>query len=149
MNANINSMTPFAGIQQAAALPYVIRGNKLCLLVVTSLGTKRWVLPKGNIDPGLTAWESAEFEAHEEAGVMGRMTVRSIGAYTYRKSDEKDGLYRVRVFPLEVLRELDEYPEAARRKRKWMKTEKAIKAVREPELKALIVRFAERFELNS
>ena len=138
-------MTPFTGITQSAALPYMIRGNKLRLLLVTSLGTKRWVLPKGNVEPGLTACESAEFEAREEAGVMGRMTVRSIGAYTYRKPDENESIYRVRVFPLEVLRELDDYPEAARRKRKWMKVGKAVEGVREPELKALMTRFAAPF----
>ena len=42
-------------IRQAAALP--IKGGKAC--IITSSNGKRWVIPKGLIEPGQTAGETA------------------------------------------------------------------------------------------
>lgn len=135
-------MVGLATIQQSAALPFAFQEGTLKLLLVTSIGTKRWIIPKGHLEPGLTASESAEAEALEEAGVLGNMLPRSIGAYRYRKRPEKGGeLCRVRVYALEVTRVLEEYPEAGLRKRRWMSVSKAIKLVQEPDLKVLIERF--------
>ena len=135
-------MVSTAIIQQAAILPYAFRKERLKLLLVTSIGSKRWILPKGHIEPGLTALESAEFEALEEAGVVGTTNPRSIGTYNYKKRAEKGGARcRVRVFAMGVTRVVDDYPEKALRKRKWMSVRKALKAVQEPELKDLIARF--------
>jgi len=132
--------------RQCAALPYRLRDGLLSILLVTSIRTKRWVLPKGNIEPGLTARESAEFEALEEAGVVGAMATRRTGTYRYRKSDEKSGLYQVLVYPLDVQRELDSYPESGLREREWMSAETAASRVDEPDLKELLLQFAERVE---
>ncbi len=139
-------MVGTAIIQQAAVLPYAFRRERLELLMVTSIGRNRWIPPKGHVESGLTARESAEFEALEEAGVVGIITPRSIGTYEYRKRAEKGGeRCRVRVFAMEVTRVLDDYPEKALRDRKWMSIRKALKVVQEPELKDLIKRFAEDF----
>ena len=43
-------------IRQAAALP--LRGSKAC--VITSSNGKRWVIPKGLIEPGQTAGEGSK-----------------------------------------------------------------------------------------
>ncbi len=138
-------MINIATIQQSAALPYSLKGKEVKVLLITSIGTRRWILPKGHLEPGLTACESAEAEALEEAGVVGKMTTRCLGAYKYRKRPEKGGeLCRVRIYPLEVARELEEYPEASIRKRRWMSIEKAVKAVEEPGLKSLLERFGKQ-----
>ncbi|MBL4720214.1 MAG: NUDIX hydrolase [Alphaproteobacteria bacterium] len=134
--------------RQCAALPYRVRENVLSVLLVTSIRTKRWVLPKGNIEPGLTARESAEFEALEEAGVVGVIAMRRTGTYTYRKSDEKSGLYQVIVFPLEVERELETYPESKLRIREWVSIETAADRVAESDLKELLLRFARRLKVS-
>jgi 8-oxo-dGTP pyrophosphatase MutT (NUDIX family) len=139
-------MIKLNSLRQCAALPYRFRDGHLSVLLVTSIRTKRWVLPKGNIEPGLTARESAEFEALEEAGVVGAMAARRTGTYRYRKSDEKSGLYQVLVFPLEVQRELDTYPESDLRNREWMRVEDAAARVDEPDLKDLLLQFAERIQ---
>ncbi|NKB58443.1 MAG: NUDIX domain-containing protein [Alphaproteobacteria bacterium] len=139
-------MVGIAAIQQSAALPFAYRRRGIKVLLVTSLGTRRWILPKGHLEPGLTACESAESEALEEAGVVGTMTTRCLGSYDYRKRPEKGGeRCRVRVYALEVTRILEEYPEAAIRKRQWMSVQKAIKAVQEPGLKVLLERFEKEF----
>jgi 8-oxo-dGTP pyrophosphatase MutT (NUDIX family) len=57
-------MTEPAGyVRQAAALP--LRQGKVC--IITSSNGKRWIIPKGLIDPGHTAGEAALQEAWEEA----------------------------------------------------------------------------------
>src|SRR5262249_26119697 len=53
--------------RQAAAIP--IKDGMVCL--ITSSNGKRWVIPKGLIDPGHTAGESALLESWEEAGLVG------------------------------------------------------------------------------
>src|SRR5438128_5122849 len=68
-------------IRQAAAIP--IRDNQVCL--ITSSNGKRWIIPKGLIDPGHTAGESALQEAWEEAGLVGILSPHPVGSYVYEK----------------------------------------------------------------
>ena len=56
-------------VRQAAALP--IKAGKICL--ITSSNGKRWIIPKGLIEPGQTAAENALQEAWEEAGLVGSL----------------------------------------------------------------------------
>ena len=61
-------------IRQVAALPYRIDSSGAAeVMLITSRGTRRWVLPKGNLIKGLDWHQAAAQEAFEEAGV----TVRS------------------------------------------------------------------------
>jgi len=139
-------MVRLATVSQSGALPFAYREKGLRLLLVTSTGTGRWIIPKGHIEPGLTACESAEAEALEEAGVVGIMNSKSIGSYSYTKRPERGGgRCRVRVFAMQVSRVLDDYQEAAIRKRRWFSVEKAAKAVHEPGLRTLIERFAKEY----
>lgn len=129
--------------EQSAVLAWRRRKRGLRILLVTSLETRRWVLPKGNVEDGLTPRESALREAFEEAGVEGHAADRRIGAYLYRKDDSKGGgLRRVAVFPMQVSRVLDDWPEKDRRRREWMSPEAAAAAVAEKKLAKIIARFA-------
>jgi 8-oxo-dGTP pyrophosphatase MutT (NUDIX family) len=56
-------------IRQAAVIP--VRSGRVCL--VSSSGGKRWVVPKGHIEPGQAAGETALLEAWEEAGLLGAL----------------------------------------------------------------------------
>ena len=114
---------------------------------MTSLDTRRWVLPKGHIESGLSPRESAIREAFEEAGIEGDVAGARIGGYAYRKADETSGgIYRVAVYPMAVSRILRRWPERSLRRRKWMTPEEAIAAVNERKLRKLIARFAETLE---
>ena len=138
-------MIGIASIRQAGALTYQIRSGDLWVLLVQSKTLKRWIFPKGNLEPGLSPSESAFFEAFEEAGVLGTIETRSIGSYSYRKQPERGGeLCRVRLYPMMVTQILASYPEKKIRNREWMHVEKAIDAVDEEKLKSLLVAFAER-----
>lgn len=113
------------------------------MLLVTSRGTRRWVLPKGNIDAGMSAHAAAAQEAEEEAGVRGATCPTPIGRYRYRKTKWTGAslMVDVEVFPICVTDELAEWKESHQRERRWFPLAAAADAVNEPDLKALIRNF--------
>ena len=129
---------------QFGALCFRMVRGKPEVLLVTSRGTGRWIVPKGWPMDGKTPAQSAEIEAWEEAGVRGRIYERCLGLYSYRKSiDEGDDVPCVTmVYALKVREMTDDYPEAHERKRKWMRPKKAAAMVDEPDLAHLILNFA-------
>lgn len=146
----IGAMIGFNRIRQSGILPFRFESGGLQVLLVSSLGTKRWIVPKGRLEPGLTARESAEYEAFEEAGVAGQLGSNSIGSFLYKKRDEKGGDWcRVRVYPMEVEQVFDEYPHAGLREREWMPIDSAVDAVTESGLKKLLSEFRERQSTSS
>lgn len=116
------------------------------VLLITSLSSKRWILPKGWQEPGLTPPENAAREAFEEAGVTGQIEPTPIGTYHYLK-DKKDGggmPCSVDVFALEVTKQLEEWPEKNARRMAWMPLEQAIVMVSEPGLRQMLRDFSRR-----
>lgn len=137
------SKKPFK--EQCAVLAYRPSKKGAKIVLVTSLETHRWVLPKGNIVDGLSARDSAKLEAFEEAGVEGSPEKQAFGTYEYEKTEIKGGgLCRVSVFPMVVDRILDKWPEKDARKREWMTIDKAAEAVNEGDLRDLILRFGKK-----
>jgi 8-oxo-dGTP pyrophosphatase MutT (NUDIX family) len=129
--------------RQVAALP--IRrsptSGRLEVLLVTSLRTGRWIVPKGWPIEDCSEADAVAQEAHEEAGVRGDIGPQRIGTYTYDKQRKK-GLVTnvtVSVFLLQVREEEDDWPERDKRRREWLEPVEAASRVREPELKALIL----------
>jgi 8-oxo-dGTP pyrophosphatase MutT (NUDIX family) len=128
--------------RQVGALP-IRRGadGALNVLLVTTLQTQRWIIPKGWPLPDRQDWAAAAVEAREEAGVLGRAGEGSIGSYTYEKHRPTGPVpVRVAVYLLEVVEELETWPECARRRRAWFTLAEAAEAVREPELRELLLR---------
>jgi len=126
-------------IEQSAAIPYRQGKRGLEVLLVTSVRTRRWVLPKGMVASGMAEWESARKEAFEEAGIKGKIEKNEIGAYSYSKPDDgTNASYRVRLFPMMVSQELDDWPEKNQRKRKWMAIDEAADAVDEKKLSKML-----------
>src|SRR6516164_726003 len=100
-------------IRQAGVL--AINGEHIC--VVSSRGGKRWVVPKGCLEPGKTAAEIALQEAWEEAGLVGVLQPEPIGTYLY----EKAGLTcLVTVFLMQVTEVASRWPEEEVRERVWL-----------------------------
>lgn len=134
-------------LPQSAVLPYRQSDRGPEILLVTSSDTGRWVPPKGNIEEGMSAQDSAAKEAYEEAGISGKVEKRRLGRYVYRKSEVKGGhLCRVDLFAMQVEKIEEAWPEMTLRHRQWMPAEEAAKAVAEPSLAALITDFAESFK---
>jgi len=116
------------------------RQNRIEVLLLTSRGTGRWVIPKGWRMRSRTPAGTARREAYEEAGVKGRLwSRRSIGSYLYSKADEKfTGEILVRVFVLVVDEQAKDWPEIRERRTRWFPVERAAALVKERELAKLL-----------
>ena len=134
-------------IRQIAALPYRTEGTAIDapvrILLVTSRGTRRWVIPKGNVPAGAIPHNAAAIEAQEEAGVCGPVCPTPLGSYRYRKRRANGAslMVDVDVFPLAVNRELDRWKEQGERERRWFTLADAADAVEENDLRDLIRSF--------
>jgi 8-oxo-dGTP pyrophosphatase MutT (NUDIX family) len=124
--------------QQSAVIPYRIKNGKIEVLLITSSTGKRWVIPKGMIEPFMTPQASAAKEAWEEAGIVGQVLPTSVGTYEYQKWG---GTCRVEVFLMQVETVLEVWPEASIRKRQWVSVKQAVKRVEEAELKRIFITF--------
>lgn len=125
---------------QFGALCYRVQDDRVQVLLISSRGTGRWIVPKGWPMDGETPAGAAATEAYEEAGVEGKVSDTCLGIYTYTKTIPKgDNLpIVVAVFPFKVKRLLKDFPEAGQRKRKWFSLKKAAALISEPELVPLI-----------
>ncbi|NJO23583.1 MAG: NUDIX domain-containing protein [Sphingomonadales bacterium] len=127
--------------RQVGALP-VRRApdGTLLVLLVTTLQTQRWIIPKGWPWPGEQDYTAAAEEAREEAGVLGEPKAVSFGTYTYEKRRSSGTVpVRVTVYLLEVREEMDVWPECEQRQRAWFTPSEAAAAVQEPELRDLLL----------
>src|SRR6516225_2049761 len=112
-------------VRQAAVLP--IRNGQVCL--VLSRSGKRWVVPKGCLEPDKTAAEIALQEAWEEAGIVGVLQPDPIGTYFY----EKAGFTcHVTVFLMSVTDSAAEWPESHFRERCWLTVPEALLRIDDP-----------------
>ncbi len=129
---------------QFGALCWRVRNDKLQILLITSRGTGRWIIPKGWPMEGATPSEAAETEAFEEAGATGKMGTECLGIFSYSKGlgDVENLPCVVAVYPMKVEKLAREFPESNDRSRKWFSVKKAMQAVDEPELSEIIRRFA-------
>lgn len=130
----INAVPEMRIYEQSAVIPFRKNGPALEILLITSHRRKRWVIPKGLIEPGLSPAESAVKEALEEAGITG-IPGGHIGTYEYEKWG---GICRVQVFPLLVREVRKEWEEKYLRERRWFPPAAAAAAVRKPELQKLM-----------
>lgn len=122
--------------RQSGVIPLRQGNSGAEVLLVTSRKGKRWVIPKGIVEPGLSAAESALHEAWEEAGVKGKIRHAAVGSYHYHKWGRACS---VAVFVLDVEEEADSWPEDNWRKRKWFSPSDAAAMVREEDLRELIL----------
>jgi len=128
--------------RQCAALPFRNRSGTTMILLVTSRDTGRWVLPKGWVEPRVTASDQAAREAFEEAGIVGTISADSIGSYAYPKRLPRGASKRckVAVYPLEVDRLERDWPEKGERVRRWFSLRTAASLVEEVELAEVMLR---------
>lgn len=130
---------------QFGALCYRVRNGKVQVLLITSRGTGRWIIPKGWPIDGATPAEAALQEAWEEAGVEGKVLGNAMGIYSYEKKDDGDDLpCVVAVFAVKVSGLKSNFPEAGERKRKWVSRSKAAEMLGEPELRQIVAGFDPR-----
>lgn len=128
---------------QMGALPF--RGDgELEIMLVSSRGTRRWVIPKGWPMKGRKPYEAAAIEALEEAGLVGAVRKQPIGFYHYRKRMKNGAstLCRVDVYPMRVTRQRKNWLERRQRVTRWFDLAEASELVEEEELQQLIRNFS-------
>jgi len=108
--------------QQAGAVPFRRVAGRLELCLVTALRDGRWIFPKGMIDPGETARETALKEAWEEAGVRGRLVGPPLGTTAVVRWGRT---LQVVWFAMEVRDAAATWDESDRRQRVWVDADEA------------------------
>lgn len=132
---------------QIAAVPFqVTNTGKFRVLMVTSRGTGRWVIPKGWEMNGLKPWKAAAIEAMEEAGAEGQIGRLSLGSYHYEKwiSEGKSVPCQVQIYPMRVKALRTRWKEQRDRTRRWFSLKGAAREVHEPELRDLFLSLAQK-----
>ncbi len=112
---------------QSGVLPYRLRRAQLEVLLVTNTGGRRWLVPKGNIEPHLSARQSALKEAWEEAGVDGHVDLQPLGCVCIGKKKRRRV---VCIYPMRVTVEHATWKEMHHRRRRWAGIDEAIELVR-------------------
>lgn len=128
---------------QFGAVCWRLKDEEVQILLITSRGSGRWIIPKGWPMDQATPAEAAQTEAWEEAGVEGKAAPVCLGIFSYSKElDPGETLpCVVAVFPVKVKELKKNYPERTARRRKWFSAKKAAKLVDEPELATMIRNF--------
>lgn len=132
--------SPSSHVVQMAAYCYrETDAGREVLLITSSHG--RWILPKGWPIDGKSDSQTAAQEAWEEAGVKPRkVTEIPMGCYatTKRKNKGDDLPCETHVYAIEVERCTNNFPEAHKRDRRWVKASDVAKIVDDPDLSAFL-----------
>jgi 8-oxo-dGTP pyrophosphatase MutT (NUDIX family) len=109
--------------RQSGVIPY--RDTDACreILLITSKKKGNWIIPKGIVEPHLSAPVSAQKEAFEEAGVMGDVRHEPVGVYHTHKWG---GRCIVQVYPMRVTAQYAQWPEQDARSRQWFSIDRAV-----------------------
>ena len=131
--------------RQYGAIPYRLAGGSPFFLIITSRRSGRWIFPKGGPIAGKTPWEAAAHEAFEEAGVEGEVETVPVGAYRDVKAESGRRVpIKVDLYPLRVLREIEDWPEKASRQRRWVSPSDAQRLLAIPQTAELAAALAQR-----
>jgi 8-oxo-dGTP pyrophosphatase MutT (NUDIX family) len=121
---------------ELAALPYLYRGGRLHVVIVTNSDQSRWIIPKGQPEPDMSRQDVAIMEAMEEAGIIGTFHAG------LRAECRRRGEKTLHVYPLRVTTVLKKWPEMEWRKRAVLPLAKALKMISDPALAKCVKRLA-------
>ena len=131
--------------KQSGVIPYRIAKGKIEFLLITSRKKKKWIIPKGIIEPELNAVSSAKKEALEEAGIVGEVNEKSLEKYKYLKWG---GTITVHVFSMRVDKIFEEWIESDIRYRKWFNFEDGMKLLKPKKLRILLTKLNDKLKVN-
>lgn len=128
--------------KKVGVLPWRRVGGEVEVLLITTRETRRWVVPKGSMETGLSPQEAAEREAFEEAGVVGTIAMDAIGSFRHDRGPPELVTDDVVLYPMLVRAECAIWPEHGQRDLLWLPADEAARKVDSEELGALIRSFA-------
>lgn len=129
---------------QSAVIPFRIKSKGVEILLITSRKKKKWIIPKGIVEPDLLPGESAAKEAIEEAGIKGKVSEELLGEY---KQEKWGGICNIKVYSMEVILQLEKWAEDFRR-RKWVSIEEALVIIDNHDLKSILKEFGNSLNAN-
>lgn len=121
-------------INQSGVIPFFSKDGETKIVLVTSMETRQWIIPKGSIEKDMSPQESAAKEALEEAGVEGIVSDSIFSEYVYEKWG---GIYHVKIYLLEVKQLFDKWDEMKMRNRKVVDLSEAIKIIKPDQLEIM------------
>ncbi|MFN8674372.1 MAG: NUDIX hydrolase [Candidatus Sericytochromatia bacterium] len=124
-------------IDQSGVIPYFIKNNEIYIILITSMQTGNWTLPKGLIENNMTAEESAIKEALEECGVIGELKNNFCEEYFYSKWSLN---FKVKMYPLTISEIFNDWEEKHLRKRSFFTLKEAINIIK-IEQKDILLKF--------
>jgi 8-oxo-dGTP pyrophosphatase MutT (NUDIX family) len=131
--------------RQSAAVPFLVENGEVKVVLITSMKSKKWIVPKGVVEPGLSPQDSAANEALEEAGLHGMVDEAPMGCYEYEKWG---GTCKVQVFAFRVEKILDEWLEMDSRQREIVPIDQALDRIKNRELADIIKKHVEKEKIS-
>lgn len=104
-------------VRQSSVIPYRITDGRLEFCLITTRRSRRWGFPKGRIRKHSSPEATGLEEAHEEAGLSGRIIGEPLGEYRYTKQRRR---YHVLVLLMAVDSESPHWQEEGERARHWV-----------------------------
>ena len=98
-------------------IPFRIFDSGKIEVLIISTRRKNWSLPKGNLIRNLGPQRTALLEAYEEAGIDGILNPTPVLCSIGRTC--------IYLFPIELTKVFQDWPESGFRKRKWIQVKKA------------------------
>jgi 8-oxo-dGTP pyrophosphatase MutT (NUDIX family) len=128
---------------QAGAICWREGAMGLEILLVTSRRSGKWGVPKGWALRGRSLHKTAEREAWEEAGVVGRTENLMLGPVDAPKRYRLAGTidWTLALYALQVERLAESWPERRQRQRRWFPQAEAAERVRPRSLQPLLADF--------
>jgi 8-oxo-dGTP pyrophosphatase MutT (NUDIX family) len=137
--------------QNIAAIKEAVQAAAICwrlgttgdveVLLVSSLDTGRWIIPKGNRKPKERSHRAAQREAAEESGVVGDAKKKPVGFFFYLKDGQKPTTASVHLLRTRSIRK--SFAERGSRRMVWVHPLAAAGMVAEPELSDIFLAIAE------
>lgn len=106
-----------APVTHCAGLAFRTDGGTLEIMLVTSRQSRRWIAPKGRIEPDHTIAEAVVQEVYEEGGLKGQICTVPAGRVRYRKHGE---INRELVYLFRIEELLDDWEERSSRERRFV-----------------------------
>ncbi len=118
---------PSTQARQVGVIPFRHYSDVTSFYLVTTASGRRWTIPKGVIELGDSARETALKEAIEEAGLHGELIGAPIGSFTQKKWGFN---FTVEVYLMNVTHVDEVWLEAGFRRRRWCDADTALALVR-------------------
>ncbi|ABD86693.1 NUDIX hydrolase [Rhodopseudomonas palustris] len=126
-------------LMQYGALPFRLTPSGPEILLVTTRNKRRWSVPKGWPIKHHSPHQTAEIEAREEAGLEGSAHPRPVGRFKHRRVKRGEPVTcEVRLFPMQVIKQHEMWPERLQRERRWLPAGNAAAMVHKRGLKKAI-----------